>query len=171
MAYSNIENLYLNRQADMVLPPMPEEPMGEEALQLAAGPAASASDAGNGLPSLKSYDPTTREKLADFLQAGFERVGLDRYRARKQAETLIGGPNSNLPLELGLADIVPFLGTALQTEEAVRMGEDAVAQVKEGNYGMAAAEAVGAGLGLLPGGVATGKAVKAAARAAKKGAK
>jgi hypothetical protein len=181
MALSPIEDAYLSRLTAAQFPDMPVEPVTPEqpaevmpsldGMQLAAGPSRTMSDAGGATGEIKPYDPTVREQLADFLQAGFERVGMDRARARKQAETLIGGPNSNLPLNMGLADIVPFLGTALQTQEAVRMGKDAVRDAKEGNYGAAALETVGAGVGLLPGGVATAKTVKAAAKAARKAAK
>jgi hypothetical protein len=111
--------------------------------------------------SMKAYDPTVRERLSSFLQAGFEGLGMDRYRARKQADTLIGGPSSNLPLNIGLADVVPFLGTALQTEEAGRMGEEAVVSAQQGNYGTAALQAGGAALGLIPGAAGTVKAAKA----------
>lgn len=147
-------------------------------IMLAAGPSETVSDV---MPSTaaslarvgvtseaKPIDQTSRQKLASFLQAGFEGMGIDRYKARQHAETLLGGPSSNLPLELGLADIVPFLGTALQTEEAIRMGESAVRDAQRGNYGVAAAEAVGAGLGLLPGGIATTKAVKSLVKKGKK---
>lgn len=178
--YSQIEDRYLSALTAVQFPDLPvaetQQPVSDatsvDGMQLAAGPSQTMTDAGPQMTGeIKPYDPTVREKLAEFLQAGFERVGMDRARARKQAQTLIGGPNSNLPLDLGLADIVPFLGTALQTQEAVRMGEDAVRDAKDGNYGAAALEAVGAGVGLLPGGVATAKGVKAAAKAVKKGTK
>jgi hypothetical protein len=110
--------------------------------------------------SMKAYDPTVRERLASFLQAGFEGMGADRYKARQNAQTLLGGPSSNLPLNLGLADVVPFLGTGLQTEEAVRMGEEAVTSAKQGNYGTAALQAGGAVMGLVPGVAGTVKAAK-----------
>lgn len=147
-------------------------------IMLAAAPAEAASDV---MPSpvasvanigrqaeIKAIDPTVRQQLAEFLQAGFERIGIDRSKARQNAQSLIGGPSSNLPLELGIVDIIPFIGTALQTQEAYRMGEQAVQDVERGNYGAAAIESVGAGVGLLPGGVATTKAVKSIARAARK---
>jgi hypothetical protein len=110
--------------------------------------------------TIKEYDPTVRERLASFLQAGFEGMGVDRYKARQNAQTLLGGPSSNLPLNLGLADVVPFLGTGLQTQEAVRMGEDAVTSAQQGNYGTAALQTGGAVLGLVPGVAGTVKAAK-----------
>jgi hypothetical protein len=107
---------------------------------------------------IKPVDPTMRQKLADFLQAGFEKVGMDRFRARKQAQTLVGGESSNLPLALGFADIVPFLGTTLQTQEAYRMGGEAVESAQRGEYGVAGLQAAGATLGMVPGAAATVKA-------------
>lgn len=165
MAYSPIEDKFLSALTAVQFPeaPVEPEPAAEpsmDGVQLAAGPSATVSDAGGGYGEIKAYDPTVRERMASFLQAGFERFGMDRYRARKQAETLIGGPSSNLPLNLGLADVVPFLGTGLQTQEAVRMGEEAMTSAQQGMYGTAALQAGGAALGMVPGVAGTIKAAK-----------
>jgi hypothetical protein len=185
MALSPIEDRYLSALTALEFPDMPVEPeqplaptAGMDGMQLAAGPSQTMSDAGGGRgsyagydaradaaskgtqDSMKAYDPTVREQLADFLQAGFERFGMDRYKARQNAQTLMGGQSSNLPLSLGLADIVPFLGTGLQTQESVRMGEEAVTSAQQGNYGTAALQAGGAALGLVPGVGSTVKAAK-----------
>jgi hypothetical protein len=185
MALSPIEDRYLSALTAVQFPDMPVEPeqpleqaASMDGMQLAAGPSQTVSDAGGGRgsyagydaradaaskgtqDSMKAYDPTVREQLADFLQAGFERFGMDRYKARQNAQTLMGGQSSNLPLSLGLADIVPFLGTGLQTEEAVRMGGEAVTSAEQGNYGTAALQAGGAALGLVPGVGGTVKAAK-----------
>lgn len=185
MALSPIEDRYLSALTALEFPDMPVEPeqplaptAGMDGMQLAAGPSQTMSDAGGGRgsyagydaradaaskgtqDSMKAYDPTVREQLADFLQAGFERFGMDRYKARQNAQTLMGGQSSNLPLSLGLSDIVPFLGTGLQTEEAVRMGGEAVTSAQQGNYGTAALQAGGAALGLVPGIGGTVKAAK-----------
>jgi hypothetical protein len=61
---------------------------------------------------------------------------------------------------------VPFLGTGLQTQEAVRMGEEAVTSAQQGNLGTAALQAGGAALGLVPGAVGTVKAGKGLANMA-----
>jgi len=106
---------------------------------------------------IKAVDQTTREKIARFLQSGFEGLGMDRSKARNRAESLIGGDSSNLPLGMGVADFVPLLGTLLQTEEAAIMGGEAIESAKRGEIKQAALEAGGAVLGLLPGGVATAK--------------
>jgi len=106
------------------------------------------------------------------LQAGFEKFGMDRYKARQNAQTLMGGGSSNLPLNMGLADIVPFLGTALQTQEAARMGGEAVTSAQQGNIGTAAMQAGGAAVGMIPGAAGTVKAVKSIEKAlTQKGAK
>lgn len=166
MAYSPVENKFLSALTEIQFPTEPVEP--EMAQPEALPEPVQVAQAGGGLPtgSITAYDPTTREKLADFLQAGFERFGMDRYKARQRAQTLIGGPSSNLPLNLGLADVVPFLGTGLQTEEAVRMGGDAVASAQRGDMGTAALQAGGAALGMVPGVAGTVKAGKGVARVA-----
>lgn len=190
MALSPIEDRYLSALTEREFPTFtPEEsamaaPEGVDGMQLAAGPSQTVSDAGGGRGSyagydprqdaaskapmgeMKAYDPTVRERLAGFLQAGFEGIGIDRYKARQNAETLLGGPSSNLPLNIGLADFVPFLGTGLQTQEAARMGGDAVTSAQQGNYGTAALQAGGAALGMVPGIAGTVKAGKGVAKMA-----
>ena len=195
MALSPIEDRYLSALTAAQFPDMPaDEPAMPvdaaamdtptlDGMQLAAGPSQTVSDAGGGRgsyagfdvrqdvankgaqPEMRAYDPTTRERIASFLQAGFEGLGMDRYKARKNAQTLIGGPSSNLPLDLGLADIVPFLGTGLQTEEAARMGGQAVESAKAGQLGTAALQAGGAAIGLVPGAAGTVKTAMAVGRA------
>ena len=115
MALSPIEDRYLSALTEREFPTFtPEEsamaaPEGVDGMQLAAGPSQTVSDAGGGRGSyagydprqdaaskgpqaeIKPYDPTVRERLAGFLQAGFEGIGIDRYKARQNAETLLGG--------------------------------------------------------------------------------
>lgn len=170
MALSPIEDRYLSALTALEFPDMPVEPeqplaptAGMDGMQLAeVGSRGLPEQAytGRAPDTMKDYDPTVRERMADFLQAGFERFGMDRYKARQNAQTLLGGQSSNLPLSLGLADIVPILGTGLQTEEAVRMGGEAVTSAQQGNYGTAALQAGGAALGLVPGVGGTVKAAK-----------
>lgn len=180
MAYSPVENKYLSALTAVQFPtdpiePEPAAPAAKPDQAMAPGQRPGdillAEVGSRGLPQsaytgqypseIKPYDPTVRERLAGFLQAGFEGIGIDRYKARQNAETLLGGPSSNLPLNIGLADFVPFLGTGLQTQEAVRMGEDAVTSAKQGNLGTAALQAGGAAVGLIPGAAGTVKAAKA----------
>lgn len=176
MAYSPVENKYLSALTSLQFPdeqPTPEVAAAPEkpmAPGQRPGDILVAEVGSRGLPEqaysgqkpaqMTAYDPTVRERLAGFLQAGFEGMGVDRYKARQNAQTLLGGPSSNLPLNLGLADVVPFLGTGLQTDEAVRMGEEAVYSAQAGNYGTAAMQAGGAAIGLLPGIGGTVKAAK-----------
>lgn len=114
--------------------------------------------------SLEQIDPTIRQRIADFMQAGFEGMGVDRATARKNAQTLMGGQSSGLPLGIGIADIIPFLGTGLQTEEAIIGGQNAVENAAQGNYGTAAVEGVGSALGMIPGVASTAQVGKAAAK-------
>ena len=176
MAYSPVENKYLSALTSLQFPdeqPAPEVAAAPEkpmAPGQRPGDILVAEVGSRGLPEqaysgqkpaqMTAYDPTVRERLAGFLQAGFEGMGVDRYKARQNAQTLLGGPSSNLPLNLGLADVVPFLGTGLQTEEAVRMGGEAVTSAQQGNYGTAALQTAGAVLGLIPGVGGTVKAAK-----------
>ncbi len=164
---------------DSVFYPEPEpqvETFGEEVqpvdepVLLAAGPSGTVSDAGDGRPvdSIKAIDPTVRQRLADFLQAGFEGLGANRNTARKNAQTIMGGGSSNLPIGIGLADIVPFLGTALQTEEAGIAAGEAVEAAKRGDLGEAGVQAGMATVGMIPGAAGTVQAVKGAAKRAKK---
>lgn len=178
MAYSPAENLYLSALTELQFPSTvaqdEAEVMGDEA-ELAAEPVVLAQAPGSTMTDarpqitgeIKPIDPTIRQRMAEFLQGGFERVGMDRYRARKQAETLMGGDSSNLPLGLGLADLVPILGTAMQLQESGRMAEDAAASAKRGDMGMAALQAGGAALGIVPGAASTAATTVKAAKAAK----
>ena len=171
MAYSPIEDKYLSALTAMQFPDEPVEvAMPEQTapgtqpgdVLLAAGPSTTMTDAGGGQPQavMKPFDPTIRQRLADFLQAGFEGMGVDRYKARQNAQSIIGGPSSNLPLSMGLADIVPLLGTTMQTQEAGIMGGEAIESAKRGDYGTAALQTGGAVLGMVPGAVGTVKAIK-----------
>jgi hypothetical protein len=165
----NFDQRYIDFNLARDYPPAPPEEQPEEmpsmdGMQLAEVGSRGLPEqaySGRAPDTMKDYDPTMRERMSEFLQAGFEKFGMDRYKARQNAQTLMGGPSSNLPLTMGFADVIPFLGTGLQTEEAVRMGKDAVTSAQQGEYGTAALQAGGAVLGLLPGAAGTIKAVKA----------
>jgi len=113
---------------------------------------------------IEEVDPTTRQKLADFLQAGFEGTGMERSQARKTANQITGGPSSTLIFNSGLLDYLPYIGTALQTEEAVIGGKAAVESASRGQYGNAAIEGGAAAIGMIPGASSTVKATKSAAK-------
>jgi len=109
---------------------------------------------------MSAYDPTVREQIANKMQMWLEGMGIDRFKARQNAQTFMGGGSSNLPLSMGIADIIPYVGTGLQTEEAARLAADAATSAKQGNYGTAAIQAGGAALGLIPGVAGTVQASK-----------
>ena len=111
-------------------------------------------------PRMEAYNPTTRENLSNKMQTWLESMGVDRYKARQNAQTFMGGGSSNLPLTMGIADFIPYVGTGLQTEEAARLASDAATSVQQGNYGTAAVQAGGAALGLIPGVAGTVQASK-----------
>lgn len=97
---------------------------------------------------IKPYDPTLRERLAAGLQAGLEKMGTDRYKARQRAQTVMGGPSSNLPMGLGLTDVAASVSapaalaaSPLYASEGVRDIKEAGESVKRGDY-------VGAGVDL-----------------------
>lgn len=106
---------------------------------------------------MRPYNPTLREQTATLLQRGMERLGADRYKALQRAETLVGGPGSNLPLGMGFADILPFVGTTFQTQEAGRSLESAGQAAKRGDYVGAAVEGGLGALGLVPGALAVSR--------------
>lgn len=172
MAYSAIEEKYISALTAIQFPDAPVEPaMPEQSMPGRQPGDVMLAEAGSrNLPeqaysgrypdSVQSFDPTMRQRLADYLQSSFEGLGMDRYKARQNAQTLIGGGSSNLPLNIGLADFVPYLGTGLQTEEAVNMGGESIQSAKQGNYGTAALQAGGAVFGLVPGAAGTIKATK-----------
>lgn len=119
-------------------------------------------------PRMEAYDPTVREKLSNKMQTWLESMGVDRYKARQNAQTFMGGGSSNLPLTIGIADFLPFIGTGLQTEEAARLGSEAVTSAQQGNYGTAAVQTGGAALGLIPGAVGTANVTKSVVKKIKK---
>lgn len=106
---------------------------------------------------MRAYDPTMRERMASALQSGMEGLGVNRYKARKHAQTITGGDSSNLPMGMGVADFVPFVGTAMGLEEGARDLGKAGEAAKRGDYIDATAETAGAAMGLVPGGYSTFK--------------
>jgi hypothetical protein len=109
---------------------------------------------------MKEYDPTMREQAAEKLQAILEGLGVERYKARQNAQSFLGGASSNMPLNLGLVDyltMIPGINTAVgtamlpvYTEESMRSLEASKASAEAGNLGKAGIEAVGGSLGMIP---------------------
>jgi hypothetical protein len=173
MAYSPIEDKYLSALTAMQFPdepPMPEQaaPAGQQpgdVLVAEAGSRNLPESAYSGEPPkyarMESYDPTLRETIANKMQTWLEGMGVDRYKARQNAQTFMGGESSNLPLSIGIADFVPFLGTTMQLEESGIMAGEAVESAKRGDLGTAALQAGGAAAGLIPGAASTIKTGKA----------
>jgi len=120
-----------------------------------------------GQASMTAYEPTTRERLAAGAQTGLEFLGMRRPQARSVSQGIFGGPSSPIPVNLGVADIVPFLGTALQAEEAVGSLERAGQLAQQGEMGQAAVETGMGILGLVPGVAGTMQAVRPLARQAR----
>lgn len=77
-----------------------------------------------GIGTSQARDPTWRERAAGLLQDGIEALGADRYRARKIAETVMGGPSSNLPMNMGLLDPT-MVGAAFGRQESPNLGPGA----------------------------------------------
>ena len=126
---------------------------------------------------MKSFDPTMRQQAADKLQAVLESLGVDRYKARQNAQSFIGGPSSNFPATLGLVDILANLpgfkvaiGTAMlpmYTEEGVLAVEEAMNSAKQGDYVSAGFEAAFGALDVVPGAQAAKNVSKTVVKKAK----
>ena len=96
-------------------------------------------------PSAKEYKPSPRERIASLGQEFLEKTGMPRYGARKTANTVIGGPDSNLPGGFGLADLAML-------HPAGAMAFSPMYAAETGHY-IGKGEPVGAGmsaLGMLP---------------------
>jgi hypothetical protein len=96
-------------------------------------------------PSVSEYKASPRERISSLGQDFLEKSGMGRYKARKMADTVIGGPNSNLPGGFGLADI-----SMLHPAGAMAM---APLYASETGHYIGKGEPVGAGmsaLGMLP---------------------
>lgn len=115
-------------------------------------------------PSITAYEPTMRQRLAAGAQSGLEALGMRRQQARSVSQGIFGGPSSPLPANLGIADVVPFLGTTLQTEEAAESLGRAGQLARQGELGQAAVETGVGVLGLVPGVAGTAKAIRPLAR-------
>jgi hypothetical protein len=96
-------------------------------------------------PSMSEYKASPRERISSLGQEFLEKSGVGRQKARRIADTVIGGPSSNLPMNFGLADIA-----TLNPAGAMAM---APMYASETGHYIAKGEPVGAGmsaLGMLP---------------------
>lgn len=100
---------------------------------------------------MREYQPTMRESAAARTQEALQGLGVERAGARRMAQTMLGGPSSNLPLGVGLVDLpllpsIPFLA-----QEGYRGTERAMSAAQRGDYGTAAMEYLGAATMMAPG--------------------
>mgnify|MGYP000458685222 CR=1 FL=1 len=104
MAYSPIEQKYLNMLADSVLPPPEAAEPSLDGMQLAAGPSDTRTDAPRSYGSIRAIEPTKFEKALQSAGIGLEQAG--RF--------LDGLGRVDVPGlgEISLADMVPFVGSA-----------------------------------------------------------
>ena len=96
-------------------------------------------------PSATEYKASPRERISSLGQDFLEKYGMDRYKARKMANTVMGGPDSNLPGGFGLADLAtlnPAGAMAMAPMYAAETGHY-LAKGEPGSAGMSA-------LGMLP---------------------
>lgn len=96
-------------------------------------------------PSASEYKASPRERISALGQEFLERSGMNRQKARKMADTVVGGPSSNLPFNFGLADVA-----TLNPAGAMAM---APMYASETGHYLAKGEPVSAGmsaLGMLP---------------------
>lgn len=96
-------------------------------------------------PSASEYKASPRERIASLGQEFLEKTGMPRYGARKTANTVVGGPDSNLPGGFGLADLAML-------SPAGAMAFSPLYASETGHY-IGKGEPVGAGmsaLGMLP---------------------
>lgn len=99
----------------------------------------------NRQPSMSEYKASPKERISSLGQDFLERAGMPRYKARKTANTVVGGPASNLPGGFGLADIAML-------NPAGAMAVSPMYAAETGHY-MGKGEPVSAGmsaLGMLP---------------------
>jgi hypothetical protein len=115
-------------------------------------------------PTIGPFEPTMRQRLSAGAQKGLEALGMRRPQARSVSQSIFGGPSSALPVDLGVADVVPFLGTAMQTEEAGMQLKRAGQLAEQGEMGQAALETGMGLLGLVPGAAGTVQAARPIAR-------
>lgn len=116
---------------------------------------------------MREYRPTTRERDVAKAQAVLEGLGMERAGARRISQSVLGGPQSNLPLGTGLLDIPLLPALPYFMEEGYRSTERAAGALERGDYGTAAVEYLGAVGQMLPGGFAARKVAPGVAKVLK----
>ena len=96
-------------------------------------------------PRISEYDPSPRERISSLGSDMLEKVGIRRPIARRAADTIVGGPSSNIPLKgWGAMDIAAFANPAVAMMQAPMFASEAGHNIRHGNYGDAAMSALGA---------------------------
>lgn len=106
---------------------------------------------------MKAYEPTLGERISGGLQSLFEQMGADRYKARQRAQTIIGGPSSNLPLNMGLADVAASVNAPaalamapVYASQGMKDLGEAAAAAGRGDYIGAGVEGAFGALNMMP---------------------
>lgn len=126
---------------------------------------------------MESFDPTMKQVASDKLQSILESLGVDRYKARQNAQSFLGGPSSNFPFSMGLVDALanlPGIGTAVGTamlpmyvEEGALEMQKGLEFAKRGDFVNAAISTIAGAVDVLPGGQAATKIGKGVVKKAK----
>jgi hypothetical protein len=115
----------------------------------------------------EKHDPVTiRKRLTSELEKLLS-GSMSPQAVQRISQTAMGGDKSMLPIGIGVADFVPFLGSGMGVEEAARDLPQVYQDLKNKQYLDAA---IGAGFdlwGLLPGAAGTAAVGRAALRKAK----
>jgi hypothetical protein len=106
---------------------------------------------------MQAFEPTLGERFSGGLQSLFERMGADRYKARQRAQTIMGGPSSNLPLNMGLADVAASVNVPaalamapVYASQGMKDIGEATEAAKRGDYVDAGVEGAFGALNMLP---------------------
>ena len=95
-------------------------------------------------PRMSEYEPTPRERISSLGSGMLEKVGIRRPIARRAADTIVGGPSSNIPGGWGAMDIAAFASPPIAMTQAPMFAAEAGQNYRQGNYGGAAMSALGA---------------------------
>ena len=95
-------------------------------------------------PKMSEYDPTPRERISSLGSDMLEKVGIRRPIARRAADTIVGGPSSNIPGGWGAMDIAAFVNPAVAMMQAPMFAAEAGQNYRQGKYGDAAMSSLGA---------------------------
>ena len=95
-------------------------------------------------PKMSKYDPTPRERISSLGSDMLEKVGIRRPIARRAADTIVGGPSSNIPGGWGAMDIAAFASPPIAMMQAPMFAAEAGQNFRQGKYGDAAMSSLGA---------------------------